>query len=62
VLRGTLEELVALRLWPDAYRLIWNFRYDVGPRHAMGEAWTVARRLGGSVFEANRHEAKASRA
>jgi hypothetical protein len=32
-----------------AYRLIWNFRYDVGPRHAIGEAWTVARRLGGSV-------------
>jgi glycosyltransferase involved in cell wall biosynthesis len=62
VLRGTLEELVALHLWRDAYRLIWNFRYDVGPRHAIGEAWTVARRLGGSVFEPNRHEAKASQA
>jgi glycosyltransferase involved in cell wall biosynthesis len=49
VLRGTLDELIALRLWQDAYRLIWNFRYDVGPRHAINEAWTVARRLGGSV-------------
>jgi glycosyltransferase involved in cell wall biosynthesis len=62
VLRGTLGELVALRLWPDAYRLIWNFRNDVGRRHAIGEAWTVARRRGGAVFEPRDRETKASRA
>jgi glycosyltransferase involved in cell wall biosynthesis len=59
VLRGTLEELVALHQWPAAYRLIWDFRHDVGPRRAIGEAWTVARRLGGSVFAANRPESHA---
>ena len=62
VLRGTLEELVALHMWRDAGRLIWDFRRDVGPRHAMGETWAVARRLGSSVFEAKRRVAKASQA
>jgi glycosyltransferase involved in cell wall biosynthesis len=60
VLRGTVEELAALHMWHDAARLIWGFRHDVGLRQAIGEAWAVARRLGGSVFEANRSEPNAA--
>lgn len=43
VLRGTLQELVSLHLWGDAYRLIWNFRRDVGRRRSGREALRVAR-------------------
>ena len=45
VLRGTLDELVSLGMWDDAWRLVWSFRHDVGQRHAMSEAWRVARQL-----------------
>lgn len=43
VLRGTLQELVSLRLWGDAYRLIWSFRHDVGRQRSGREALNVAR-------------------
>jgi glycosyl transferase family 2 len=44
VLRGTLGELAELHLWPDAYRLIWGFRHDVGCRRSAREGFTVMRR------------------
>ena len=46
VLRGTIDELVALGIWQDAGRLIWSLRHDVGKRKAMSEAWRVARKVG----------------
>jgi hypothetical protein len=44
VLHGTLDELTALHLWQDAYRLIWGFRHDVGRRRSAQEGLTVMRR------------------
>jgi glycosyltransferase involved in cell wall biosynthesis len=60
VLRDTLEDLVGLHQWWVAYRLIWDFRHEVGWRRAVNEGWAVARRFGGSVFATNRRETNAS--
>jgi glycosyltransferase involved in cell wall biosynthesis len=55
-LRRTLEELVGLHQWGAAYRLIWNFRHEVGGRRAVKEGWAVARKFSAPVFAASRCE------